>query len=231
MPAQHHGHRKAKRRLRAGATYLAFTVMGMTLGALLLAYVLAGDIYEYQDSVDGTHLPQVDAIVCLSGGRGRISAAADTWFRYWELAQRPHPAGATPLPLPLLYISGMGHQSTWTVFARQLRRGVLEVIKPDNVIIETESENTDANARWVARQAELHGWHRILLMTSRYHMRRARFMFERVLVAPDKPFLIETMSVYQEPFEPGEWRTSPHGIRVTLVEYFKWIYYKYFWTP
>ena len=47
----------------------------MTLGALALAYVMAGDIYEYQDTVDGVHLPEVDAIVCLAGGRGRAAEA------------------------------------------------------------------------------------------------------------------------------------------------------------
>ena len=66
-------------RLRRAGRSLALIALGMALGSLLLAYLSAGEIYEYQDSVDGVHLPPVDAIVCLAGGRGRIAAAGDIW--------------------------------------------------------------------------------------------------------------------------------------------------------
>ena len=55
----------------------AVASLGMVVGALLLASILAGEIYDYQDTVDGVHLPKVDAIVVLAGGKGRISAAGD----------------------------------------------------------------------------------------------------------------------------------------------------------
>src|SRR5690348_11457137 len=63
---------------------------GMISGCLTLgiAYYSAGEIYEYQDTVDGAHLPNIDAIVCLAGGRGRIAAAGDLWYRYWERARK-----------------------------------------------------------------------------------------------------------------------------------------------
>jgi uncharacterized SAM-binding protein YcdF (DUF218 family) len=206
----------------------------MTLGALALAYVMAGELYEYQDTVDGVHLPEVDAIVCLAGGRGRISASGDIWYRYWELAHSPLVgAGRKPVPdqVPILYMSGMGKGSNFHALTRQLRRGVLEVIKPENVILETESFNTDANARYLARYAKQRGWERVLLMTSPYHMKRARFIFDSVFKNEGLPLEIETLSVYQEPFEPGEWRNSLHGIRVTVTEFLKLVYYKSFWKP
>lgn len=206
----------------------------MTLGALALAYVMAGELYEYQDSVDGVHLPEVDAIVCLAGGRGRISAAGDIWYRYWELAHSPLVGvGKSPVPdqAPILYLSGMGHGSNWRVLNHQLRRGVLEVIHPENVILETESGNTEANARYLARYAKQRGWERVLLMTSPYHMKRSKFMFDSILKAEGVPLDIETLSVFQEPFEPGEWRSSLHGIRVTVTEFLKFVYYKRLWKP
>src|SRR5271154_7142140 len=162
--------------LRAGlkrwSLFLGSMLFGMAMGILTLAFVLAGDIYEYQDTVDGVHLPQVDAIICLAGGRGRIMAAGDIWYRYWELSQSPvRGAGRSPQPVttvttPLLYVSGMGPQSNWQVFARQLRRGVNEVIRPEDVILERESQNTDANAEWVASYAAERDWERVLLVTS-----------------------------------------------------------------
>ena len=213
---------------RGGLIVGAVLVVGITV----FAYFSAGEIYDYTDTVDGVHLPQVDAIVCLAGGRGRIAAAGDLWYRYWEMAQVPEKnPGRSPSPrtTPILYISGMGKQSNWNVLARQVRRGVLEVLRPSDVILETESSNTEQNASWLAHYAMEHGWERVLLMTSRYHMKRARYIFDRVFKKADPAIAIETLSIYQEPFEPGEWRSGLHGIHVTTVEYLKWLYYKLFW--
>jgi len=191
-------------------------------GVLLLAFVLAGEIYDYQDSVDGVHLPPIDAVVCLAGGRGRIAGAGDIWYRYYEAGLKP---------TPVLYLSGMGPQSTWSVLTGQLRRGVRDVIQHENVVLETESFNTDANARWLLRYAKERGWRRILLITSPYHMKRAHYIFERLSEAGGIPIEIQTLSIFQEPFEPGEWHSNLHGIRVTVTEYLKWIHYRYFWVP
>jgi uncharacterized SAM-binding protein YcdF (DUF218 family) len=207
--------------------WISIFLAGLVLGVLALAFVFAGEIYEYQDTVDGVHLPEVDAIVCLAGGRGRIAAAGDVWYRYWEHGLREK-AAASRKP-PVLYISGMGPQSNWNVFAKNVRRGVLEVIQPENVVLETESFNTDANARWVVRYARERGWKRILLMTSPYHMRRAKMIFENVVTKSGQPMEVDTLSVFLEPFEPGEWRSGLHGIRVTVTEYVKWLYYRTFW--
>lgn len=205
-----------------------WTTVGFLVGLFILAMVSAGEIYNYQDSVDGAHLPKVDAIVCLAGGRGRISASGDLWYRYWEQAPKG-PKGVRKVPV--LYFSGVGHQSNFSVLSRQLRRGVLDDLKPDHVIVETVSTNTDENAKWVLRHAMKLGWKRILLVTSRYHMRRSLFIFDEVFKGAGSPVQIESMSVYLEPFEPGEWRDDLHGIRVTLTEYFKWLYYTMIWKP
>jgi uncharacterized SAM-binding protein YcdF (DUF218 family) len=209
-------------------------ILGICLGALSFAYFSAGEIYEYQDTVDGVHLPPVDAIIVLAGGRGRIAAGGDIWYRYWELAQLPLPgagAPADPEDPPLLYISGMGPKSNWNVLAKQVRRGVLEALKPENVVMERESANTEENALWVARYASQRHWKRILLMTSPYHMKRALYIFEQVLKRVRHPIEIETLSIYQEPFAPEEWRSGLHGVRVTLVEYLKWLWYRTVWKP
>jgi uncharacterized SAM-binding protein YcdF (DUF218 family) len=198
-------------------------LVGMFVGALLFATVMSGEIYEYQDSMDGIHLPQVDAIVVLAGGRGRISSAGDIWARYREQYPERRP--------PVLYVSGMGHQSSWTSFTRQLRRGVVDLIRPEQVILETESSNTEENARWLMRTVKQRGWHHILLTTSSYHMKRARMVVDRIFRSAGVPLTVETLSIFQDPFEPGEWRSSVIGVRVTVTEYLKLVYYKYFWKP
>jgi uncharacterized SAM-binding protein YcdF (DUF218 family) len=123
----------------------------------------------------------------------------------------------------------MGPQANWGVVLRQLRAGVREVIQPENVVIENESFNTEANARWFARSVARLKLRQIILMTSPYHMKRAQMIFERLLRVSGDSVKIDTLSVFQEPFEPGEWRTSLHGVHVTLVEYLKWLYYFYVW--
>ena len=199
---------------------------GVAVGVLCLAFALAGDVYEFQDTVDGAVLPSVDAIVCLAGGKGRIGSAADVWFRYRELAER----GATT-GVPVLYFSGVDHTATPRTIERHVRRGVWESLKPENMVLERESENTESNAWLAARAAKEHGWKRILLMTSPYHMKRARLIFEKIFRAEGLSTVIETLKVFQYPFEAGEWRTEWVGIRVTLIEYFKALYYRRFWNP
>jgi uncharacterized SAM-binding protein YcdF (DUF218 family) len=200
---------------------------GAWVGLFGIALFLAGSIYEYQDTADGAELPNVDAIVCLAGGKGRIAAAGDVWYRYWE---RAHDQPARPRP-PILYLSGMGPQSSWGSLGLHLRRGVYGVLRPENVIIETESLNTDANARWLARFARERGWKSILLMTSPYHMKRSRFIMERVLAAANLPLRVETLTILQEPFDSSDWMTELKGVRVTIFEYLKMVYYQYFWEP
>jgi uncharacterized SAM-binding protein YcdF (DUF218 family) len=212
-------------RLGHGAALLGLLLGGAALGALSVAFLGAGEIYDYTDSVDGVHLPAVDAIVCLAGGRGRIAAAGDVWYRYWEQAQRQQ------VEPPLLYVSGMGPKSTWATVERQVRRGILGALRPEHVVLETQSSNTEENARFLLDEVRRRSWESVLLMTSSYHMKRAKLIFDGVFVDSGRSLRIETLSVYQEPFEPGEWRRSPHGIEVTLVEYLKWLGYRSVWQP
>lgn len=211
-------------RLKRGITLLGWIILGIFQGFLIFAFILAGEIYEYQDSVDGVHLPEVDAIVVLAGGRGRIATAGDLWFRYWENAQEQR---TKP---PVLYFSGVGALTHFKDVTHQVRRGVMETLKPEYVVLENKSENTVENAEeWVAIAKE-RKWNRMLLVTSSYHMLRAKWIFETILKQEKYKAEIATLSVLQDPYEPREWRYSYQGIRVTLMEYFKWIYYRYLWT-
>lgn len=210
---------------RARFTLALLGLLGIGLG---FAYFSAGEIYQYSDTVAGVteKLPQVDSIVCLAGGRGRIGAAADLWFRYWQLAQEP---GSGITKVPVLYLSGMGPQVTWNSVSKQVRRPVLGVIRSTDLLIENESSNTYQNAQYLARYARERQWRKVLLLTSTYHMKRAHFIFNHVLKALESPIEVETLSFYQEPFGSNEWRNGTIGLRVTLFEYLKWVYYRSVW--
>lgn len=204
----------------------SFFMLGLFAGVLLFTFFKAGALYDYQDSLDGAQLPSVDAIVCLAGGRGRISAAGDFWYRYYSAEE----AGQMERT-PILYMSGMGPSSNWNTFSTQIRPGVLQAMRPQDVVLETESENTEANAAYFVKNARLRGWKKIVLVTSPYHMRRSKFIFMKVFEQSGIRIEIETLTVLQDPFSTGEWRESVHGIQVTIFEYLKWLYYTTFWTP
>lgn len=201
--------------------------LGFLAGVLLLGAATAGTLYEYEDTVDPSEgLPEVDVIVVLAGARGRIDFASQLWHLYWKRARV-----ATEFNVPMLYFSGLGPNANWSVVTRQVGPEVMADLKPEHVVIETDSENTVENALWLERNAVAKGWSRMVLVTSSYHMKRAAFIFDWILNKSEdrkgkKPFEIETYSIYQEPFLPQQWRHDLYGIRVTLIEYLKWAYYR-----
>ncbi len=203
-----------------------FFLIGLLCGFFLFTFIRAGSIYEYSDTVDGATLPDADAIVVLAGGRGRISAAGDFWFRYREREE----AGVMDSS-PLLYLSGTGPTVTFDQLHKLVRAGVYKTMRPSDVVLETESRNTEENALWVVKNARLRGWKRIVLMTSPYHMRRSQWIFQSVLKEAGLALKVDALSIDQEPFNVEEWRTSITGIRMTVVEYLKWLYYTTFWKP
>ena len=186
----------------------------------------AGSIYSYEDTFDGAKLLEIDAIVVLAGARGRIAAAGDLWYRYFEVEDL-----GGQQKTPILYVSGMGPTSSWNTFLTLVRIGVSKAFRPSDVVLETESTNTVENAELFVKNARLRGWKRVLLLTSSYHMKRSQLIFSRILLQQGLQVELKSHTILQEPFSGDEWMESFHGIRVTLIEYMKWIYYSAFWDP
>ncbi len=216
---------------RLGLALLVASSLGAVV-ALAFAMYHAGELYDYTDTVDGVRLPEVDAIAVLAGGRGRIAGAGDIWYRYWELSQYPlRAAGRAPLPTkpPILYLAGMGEKSSFATVQTLVRRGVWDVLVPELVIVENRSRNTWENASFLADETVVRHWDRLLLITSPYHMKRAKLLLERELRTRKlQNVVVETYTILTEPFDAQEWRESSHGVRVTLEEYLKLLYLR--WT-
>ena len=53
-------------------------------------------------------------------------------------------------------------------------------ISPDRIILEEKARNTHENAVFAKRIVEEHGWHKVLVVTSAFHMRRAKECFNAV---------------------------------------------------
>jgi uncharacterized SAM-binding protein YcdF (DUF218 family) len=123
-------------------------------------------------------LPSADAIVVLGGGMSTpqgpvrdpdLSAAADrVWF-----AARLYRAGKAPVVVP----SGEGEAATSAVLLADLG------VPAAAIRVENASRNTAENAVRTRAVLQALGAHRVLLVTSAFHMRRARMIFERAGVA------------------------------------------------
>jgi uncharacterized SAM-binding protein YcdF (DUF218 family) len=185
----------------------------------------ASDLYHYQDTIDGVHLPETDVIVCLAGGKGRIASAGDLWLRYQQEVELKILKG-----LPMLFFSGVGSGQTWSTVSKQMRRGVVNLIKADHIHLEDQSLNTEENAKYFIDEAKKKNYRRMVLLTSSYHMKRAKRIFE-VLARKEKlPLEIQTYTLTQDPYNAEDWTESLQGIHVTTVEFMKWLYYDWIWS-
>ncbi len=223
---------------------MGLVLFGFFGGVGVLAFFAANSVYEFDDTGSVKDLPPVDTIVVLAGGRGRIRAASDLWYRYAQKSMANQPVPIEPpktkrlkkkkfqekkqparslVGVPVLYVSGMDAHADWETFARQVRPEVLKHLDKKWVVLETVSVSTQENAIWFKRQASKLGWRTIVLVTSGYHMRRARYIFEEVV---GKNEIRATYSVLFDPHMAGKWRNSFAGVRLTLNEFFKLIFYR-----
>lgn len=126
-------------------------------------------------------VPQADAIVVLGGGVSsagpgelypNLESGAD---RVWHATRLFHAAKA---PLVLL-TGGSDPDHSATSEAEAMRQFMMELDVPDrSIVLEQRSRNTSQNAAYSAEILAGQGVNRILLVTSAYHMPRAKGLFE-----------------------------------------------------
>lgn len=203
-------------------------LFGAMLGAAALAMLSGDQLYDYRDTVradavERGELPEADVIVVLTGGRARIRMASELWFRFWMSSAKRKTA-------PVFLVSGMGETADWTTLAQHVRPEVLDVLPPEQTILEKKSTNTRENAEVFVEYLRMYAqrgrpWRTLVLVTSNYHMKRAAHLFRKELNRNGFNYVhIETYSVAQEPMMPETWRHSFLGLEVTLVEFFKWVF-------
>lgn len=190
-------------------------LMALASSAFLFAFRKAEVIYNYSDTVDLGKLPKIDVLVILAGARGRISQGMDLWMRYRDASRY----GVIP-KLPVFYVAGTGKDFQWKDFLEHVREGERSLIPEEMVFLEKESVNTKENAEFFFKNAHDKNWRRFVLMTSSYHMRRSEMLFDRYNTHKLEYW---TYTVTQDPFNKLEWAKHWYGIRITLIEYLKFI--------
>ena len=137
-----------------------FTALEM-LVALWLVFVAVAFVWPQADTGAPAH---ADAVVVLSGGRNwRLDPAL-------KLVER----GVAPV----LAISSPFEDPKWTK-AHRLCRGQDGKLPFRVLCFQAVPYSTRGEAETVARIARRAGWNRIVVVTSEYHVTRARMLFER----------------------------------------------------
>jgi uncharacterized SAM-binding protein YcdF (DUF218 family) len=200
-------------------TTLFFSLLaGSALAAVAFIWFAAGEIYDYKDSFDlDRDGREIEVVVVLAGGKGRIPLAVELWQKIRSLRGEKNE--------PVLFLSGVGHSTGIEAFRSQdVPEGSIRLFNKTNLVFENVSENTFENAQLFASFARQKAWKKVLLVTASYHMRRAEFILKRAL---DPEVIVKTETLDAGHFGRNAWRKDGYSIRVTALEYIKWLYYRY----
>jgi uncharacterized SAM-binding protein YcdF (DUF218 family) len=174
----------------------------------LLAFTLwmASSVYSElpEPAALGPDYKPADVIVCLTGGKGRIRKALELYEKGYG---------------KILYISGTDRQVQMREILKELKW--VGPVDDSHIILENVSTNTIENAEQVNRYVLDQGLKSVLLVTSVYHVRRAYYIFEKVL---PRDVQIEVSWFEHGPFDQEVWWTRWTGISVTVTEFFKFFY-------
>jgi uncharacterized SAM-binding protein YcdF (DUF218 family) len=146
-------------------------VLVYALGFILFAFTLG--------KPSSANVPPTDAAVVLTGGPGRIEHAIDVL--------RDHQAKR-------LLVAGADPSVTKSDIVRRI--GGSRRLVQCCVDLGSESVDTRSNAEEASRWLVNHRFHSVRLITSDWHMRRARYEFERML---GSKYRIESDGIRTEP--------------------------------
>lgn len=99
------------------------------------------------------------------------------------------------------------------------RHAVILGVPEGKIIMETKAANTYQNAVYTRKLMELYGLESAIVVSSPYHMRRVRLLFEEAYAGSG--IKLAYAPVEKSWFEPERWWTSSAGWRLVGTEYVK----------
>lgn len=150
-----------------------------------------------------------DVIIVLSGEQGeRVETAVKLYTQGFA---------------PCLLMTGGPVE--WNVAAAEIMAWQAESlgVPPQDIVLERKATSTYENALYTLKILKEKGWRSAIVVTSPYHLRRTRFIFEKVFAGSnihlsfygaENPWLV-----------PEEWWRQDRGIEVVGMEYFKLVWY------
>jgi len=145
-----------------------------------------------------------DAIVVLSDDNydaDRAARAAELYKAGWA---------------PRIVASGR-YLRPYAGIAELMERDLTDRGVPKSAVVRLAHRATDTREEAAALAPFLaqHGWKKILLVTSTYHTRRSRFIFERSLPAG---FDLRVIAAHDVEYDPDSWWRTRQGLKIFLHE-------------
>lgn len=154
--------------------------------------------------------PRADALVVVSGDPYGVREAEAA--RLWH-------AGLSPVVI----VSG-GPVAWQTVAADVMGRHLRELGVPASaILVEPEATSTRENALFTLPLLQRLGAREVVLVTSNYHVRRARLAFRQILEPAGIRVVVH--GVPDPGFDPGRWWRQPQGLEYGLLELVKLAWY------
>jgi uncharacterized SAM-binding protein YcdF (DUF218 family)/glycosyltransferase involved in cell wall biosynthesis len=152
------------------------------VAGLALAYLLAFEtplLWAIAEPLKVVAPPQrADAIVVFAGGVGESGRAGGGYQERVKQAVELYNQGLAP---SIVFSSGFVFAFHETEVMRSL--AIANGVPADAIMVESQAKNTRENVIYSHDIVRQHGWRRILLVSSPYHMRRALLSWRRA--APD----------------------------------------------
>lgn len=212
----------AKRERRCAAKWLGvLTITWLWLWMTPVMTWVVGVPLEREFLVDGRvpmveSFPEADVIVLLGGSMGietNLSTYAEMWpsaDRVWQSA-RLYKAGKAPIVIA----TGNGAIDTTLPLLKDF--GL-----PGGIVSFHDARNTEEEAKLVERM----GYKKILLVTSAWHMKRARLMFEKYAPSVEvvcAPADFENSIVAARPFSFSDFLPDPSVFMGNSVALHEWV--------
>ncbi len=194
------------RRRENGGIFFRLLFLLLFAGLVAVVYVARHPLMKFAAEawiVDEPAVPS-DALIVL----GDDNYAADRAFRAAELYR----AGVAPV------VVASGRMLRRNVSLAEIMAHDLESFGvPAQAIVKLDhrAENTREEAIEISRLIESRRWKRITVVTSSYHTRRARFVFERVL---PPGVSVHVSGARDSEFDPARWWETHQGQKLCLGE-------------
>ena len=205
------------RRLR---TALRRTIVALLLAApigALWLFVYGGRFLQHEDP-----LQKVDAIFVLAGSRlERPLEAVDLYHEGYApliVLSPGRPESAERM------VRGKG--IAFPADSELVRDVMVQLGVPASAIIATDGyvDNTAEEANLLRAMVQAHGWRRVMIVTSKYHTRRAGFAFRRGLEGTGATALIH--ATRYDPSDPAHWWRYRPDVRFVGSEWQKLFLYR-----
>jgi uncharacterized SAM-binding protein YcdF (DUF218 family) len=179
----------------------------LRMGAVALIVILVAGFFAFAAHVTSlkqpANTPKADAIVVLTGGQDRLAPAINLLLN--GAAKKLLIAGVNP-----------DTQKRDITSAYSVPRGIADCcIELDQV-----STNTIGNARETAKWLRSNGFGTVILVTSNYHMPRAKLELARLGGTLD----IEPYPLVASDLTAARWAEKPDAARLLITEYLKFCF-------